>query len=258
MSLHLDPIARAFGPQSTQQREQRVGGVVTGVVTELEENGLYRLRLFGMNGQDDDGPSALARMMTPMAGNGRGMHFFPEAGDEVVVAFQDGDTNQPIILGALWNGGSVVPAQAHESTDNDVRTMVSRSGHELTFDDTPGRERVTVRSHGGRSVVLDDTPGAGGITVTGLLGGTVTIDDTPPGAISIRTTTCQVTLADPGTVRLQASASIALDAPLITIAGAAVTIGAGAGATLVDGVPFALHVHAGGTLPSGTTGPVAA
>ena len=91
--------------------------------------------------------------MAPMAGEGRGMHFFPEPGDEVVVAFQNGDTSNPVILGGVWNRGSGPPAQAHQGSANDIRTIVTASGHELTFDDTAG-------SRNGRQVrARHSTPG---------------------------------------------------------------------------------------------------
>jgi hypothetical protein len=39
--------------------------------------------------------------------------FLPEAGDEVVVAFLDGDLRAPICLGSLWNGQSRPPTASH-------------------------------------------------------------------------------------------------------------------------------------------------
>jgi hypothetical protein len=249
-----DALARAFAPQSAQNREQRVQGLVTARVEKIEDDGTYRLKFFGMNGQDDDDHSAPARVMMPMAGEKRGLHFFPEPGDEVVVGFHVGDTNNPIILGALWNRDSSPPDQARQSSSNDVRTIVTRSGHELTFDDTPGAEKVTVKSQGGHSIVLDDAPIAPKVTLSTKLGKSVTLDDTLPGAVSVLTPTCQLTMAEPGVVSINATASITLNAPSITLSAVAIAL-AGGGAT-VDGVPFKAHTHTGGTLPSGTTGPV--
>src|SRR4029079_17483911 len=157
MSEFNDPIARLLRPQTFQNREQRVASVLPARVERIEDDGTYRLRFFGMNADEaDDDTSAPARVMMPMAGGLRGIHFFPEPGDEVVVGFQDGDTNTPIILGGVWNSGSPPPDQAKESADNNLRTIVSRSGHELTFDDTRGSEKVTIRSQGGNTVEIDD------------------------------------------------------------------------------------------------------
>jgi phage baseplate assembly protein gpV len=166
--------------------------------------------------------------MMPMAGGGRGMHFFPEPGDEVVVGFQDGDTNTPIILGGVWNRAAPPPDQAKESADNHIRTIVSRSGHEVTFDDTPGSEKVTIRSQGGHTIELDDSPGRAKVTMSSQGGAKrIVLDDTPPGSVSIRTPTCEIAMREPGRVSIQAGAVIALNAPVI----------------LIDGIPFLAHTH---------------
>lgn len=248
-----DALARALSPQTVQSREQRVHGLVTARVDKIEDDGTYRLKFFGMNGQDDDDHSAPARVMGIGAGGQRGLHFFPEAGDEVVVGFHVGDTNNPIILGAVWNNDSKPPDQAKQGARNDVRTLVTRSGHELTFDDTPGAEKVTLKSQGGHSVVLDDNPAGPKLTLTSKLGKTVTLEDGPPGQIAIRTPGGQITLSDAGAISIQATISITLAAPVITLSGAAV--GLAGGAATIDGAPFKAHTHTGGTI-SGNTGPV--
>lgn len=235
MSDFNDPVARLLRPQAFQNREQRVASVMTAIVERIEDDGTYRLRIFGMNfDQNEDDTSAPARVMMPMAGNRRGMHFFPEAGDEVVVGFHDGDSNAPIILGGVWNSDSPPPDQAKESSDNNHRTIVSRSGHELTFDDTAGSEKVTIKSQGGHTIELDDAPGRSKVTVSSH-GGTrsVVLDDTPLGSISIQTPTCQITMRDPGAISIQSAISIALDAPVVTI----------------NGIPFLLHHHGIGQPP---------
>ncbi|HSB37018.1 MAG TPA: hypothetical protein VLH41_09070, partial [Thermoanaerobaculia bacterium] len=167
-----------------------------------------------------------------------------------------GDTNNPIILGGVWNRDSEPPDQAKQSASNDVRTLVTRSGHELTFDDTPGAEKITVKSQGGHSVVLDDAPGSPKVTLSSNLGKRVVLDDTPPGRIAVETASSRITLAEPGVLNIQASASITLSAPIINLSGAAVSLGGGAGSATIDGVPFRLHTHTGGTLLGGLTGPV--
>src|SRR5207237_3412986 len=131
-------------------------------------------------------PSAPARVMMPMAGKGRGVHFFPEVGDEVVVAFLDGDSNAPVVLGGVWNDYSPPPDQAKESAANDIRTIVSRSGHEVTFDDAVGSEKLTIRSHSGHTIELDDAPGRARVTMSSHGGRRIVLDDIPPGGISIQ------------------------------------------------------------------------
>lgn len=99
--------------------------------------------------------SAPARVATFMAGGGRGAYFMPEVGDEVVVGFEMGDVNRPVVLGALWSDHDPPPAQADTSSSNNVRTIVSRAGHQITFDDSTSG-KITIQTNGGVKIVLDD------------------------------------------------------------------------------------------------------
>src|SRR4051794_9614625 len=150
----MDFMDNVFSDQNRERRDRTLPGVAIGMVTGRMGDGTYELRFLGMGG---NAPSAPARMMMPNAGSKRGMHWMPEVGDEVVVGFEAGDHNAPIILGALYNAQSAAPDQAKPSAENNVRTMVSRSGHEITLDDTPAAGKVTVKTAGGRSLILDDT-----------------------------------------------------------------------------------------------------
>jgi uncharacterized protein involved in type VI secretion and phage assembly len=177
--------------------------------------------------------------MMPMAGRGSGIHFLPEPGDEVVCAFLGGEAQELLVLGALWNGTSTPPTQANQSEDNHVRTIVSRSGHELTFDDSPGAEKLTLRSQGGHTVVLDDAPLGPKVTISSQGGRTLMLDDSVPGQVSLRSSNCQITLSDAGgSIAIEATASISINAPNVSI----------------QGSPFRTHVHSLGTA---ATGPVA-
>jgi phage baseplate assembly protein V len=67
------------------------------------------------------------------AGNGYGAVWVPDLGDEVLVAFIQGDMRQPIVLGGLYNGKDRPPAQ-----DPRERMICSKNGHKLRFiDSTP-------------------------------------------------------------------------------------------------------------------------
>lgn len=245
-----DFLLRAFGPQTFQAREQLVPGLVTARVDKIEDDGTYRLKYLGMNGQDKDDQSAPARVMMPMAGAQRGIHFFPEVKDEVVVGFISGDTNQPVILGAVWNRNDKPPDQAKQSAQNDLRTIVSRSGHELTFDDTSGSEKVTLKSKSGHLIELSDAPGQGKITLATAGGRRIELSDAPPGGISIQTTMTNIDISDSGgTISIDATASIKLSAPSIELSGVTVQVKSSSNASMIDGSVYRAHLHAPLTSP---------
>lgn len=262
----MDFFDSVFADQDNQRRERSVRGISIGKVTARMGDGTYSMQFLGMGG---NAPSAPARMMMPNAGSKRGMYWMPEVGDEVVVAFEGGDSNAPIILGALFNSQSPAPDQARPSNDNNVRTIVSRSGHEITLDDSPSAGKVTVRTKQGRVLTLDDTP-PGKVRLETPLGISIELDDTT-GTLTLKAPTAIVlesaslalnvggmsvapgavpgtgvmSIAVPGAVSIQ-SAAVSMQAAAITLT----TTGTMPTSTVViDGKPFGLHVH-GLPLPS--------
>ena len=104
--------------------------------------------------------NVLARIVTPFAGNQRGFVFLPEPGDEVLIDFEQGDPEHPLILGSLWNGKDRCPGQ-------EPKQLITKSGNVLLLHDdgvielyTPegkcmlqmsnkdGHPRVTLHSEG--------------------------------------------------------------------------------------------------------------
>jgi uncharacterized protein involved in type VI secretion and phage assembly len=59
--------------------------------------------------------------------------------------------------------------------NNNLRTVTSRSGHKLTFDDTTGAEKLVLKTQGGHTLELDDA-GGGTVTLEHSNGAKLTID----------------------------------------------------------------------------------
>lgn len=140
----------------------RVYGVVIAIVASVDdedEQGRVKLRYPWL---EDNTESPWARVISPMAGPGRGMVFRPEPEDEVLVAFEHGDMRRPFVLGSLWNGQDNMPEERGADRDNAVRLIRSRSGHLLIFDDTDGEEKITITDQSGNTIVLN----ADGVSIT--------------------------------------------------------------------------------------------
>lgn len=143
-----------------------VYGVVVGIVTDVkdpEQMGRVRLKLPWLS---DAYVTGWARVAQLGAGTGRGAAFLPEVDDEVLVAFDRGDTRVPYVVGQLYNGKDK-PKHAGELVDSSSgkvakRVIASRTGHELVFDEEKG---VRLSTGDGRAVVTIDSGGT--ITITG-------------------------------------------------------------------------------------------
>ena len=95
----------------------------------------------------EDGSTHWARATSPHAGPDRGFMFMPEVGDEVAVAFEDGDPERPVILGSMWNGAQQAPRAEFRGGDimgNDVKRVMTKSGNRLQFSDKTGVETIVL------------------------------------------------------------------------------------------------------------------
>jgi uncharacterized protein involved in type VI secretion and phage assembly len=139
-------------------------GVVIGLVTnnkDPEKMGRVKLKFPWLSDTDE---SDWARMAVPMAGNDRGFFFLPEVDDEVLVAFEQGNSRFPYVLGVLWNGKDKPPLK-NEDGKNNLRVIKSRSGHIIRLNDEEGNETIEIVDKSGKNqIVIDTTKNA--ITLT--------------------------------------------------------------------------------------------
>jgi len=98
-------------------------------------------------GQADETSSCWIRVSHPWAGKGWGAVAIPRIGQEVVVDFLEGDPDQPIITGRVYNGDTMppfgLPAAAVVSGIKS-NTHKGSGYNELTMDDTAGKEKITI------------------------------------------------------------------------------------------------------------------
>lgn len=151
-----------------------MNGVVSArVVSHNDPRGMGRVQI--KYDWMEKGQTAWARMTTPHAGGGRGFMFMPEAGDEVLVAFEHGDPERPYVIGALWNGVDTAPRQGFwedegtgnfgsrsvpvpkDVSRNDVKRIVTKSGHRIQLVDVKGKESIVISTPGGQIIQLIDS-----------------------------------------------------------------------------------------------------
>ncbi|HVW76482.1 MAG TPA: phage baseplate assembly protein V [Alloacidobacterium sp.] len=95
----------------------------------------------------EQGQTTWIRHLTPYAGADRGLFFRPEVGDEVLVAFEEGDPERPVILGSAWNMSDSIPNEdfwGGETHNNDVKRIVTKSGHRISLIDKQGEESIGI------------------------------------------------------------------------------------------------------------------
>lgn len=94
--------------------------------------------------------SCWLRVAQAWAGPGFGAVFIPRVGMEVLVSFADGDPDQPLCVGCVYDGHNrppyPLPQERSKSTIKTRSTPQGQGGNELRFDDAAGHEEVYVHA----------------------------------------------------------------------------------------------------------------
>lgn len=102
-------------------------------------------------GRKDDNSSCWIRVNQGWAGKGYGAIVLPRVGQEVLVAFLNGNPDQPVVVGRTYNAIQPVPKKLPErKTESMIRTDSSPGGvgqNEVVFDDDKGNELVQWTAH---------------------------------------------------------------------------------------------------------------
>src|SRR6185312_12638470 len=138
-------------------------------------------------GKKDDNSSCWTRVSHPWAGKNWGFVAIPRIGHEVVVEFLEGDPDQPIIVGSVYNAENMPPyALPDNKTQTGIKTRSSTGGgsanfNEIRFEDKKGHELIHVQAEANLSTVVEAnetrTVGGGRTTTIHKHDDTLTLDE---------------------------------------------------------------------------------
>jgi phage protein D len=141
----LRGLRTQIGETPSPTRQDLVNGPVIGKVeNNIDPDNLGRVQL-SFPHLSDVNLSAWARIATPMAGSTEGIYFLPDKGDEVVVVFEGGHIDKPIVVGALWSGVARPPLT--NSGLNQQKVIKVGPQMQILFDTTPGAEKVQIKAN---------------------------------------------------------------------------------------------------------------
>ncbi|MFO0588162.1 MAG: type VI secretion system tip protein TssI/VgrG [Polyangiaceae bacterium] len=255
------PASEPFAPPRLTPKPS-IDGVESAIVVgpagrpiHTDEHGRVRVQFRWDRRSEGENSSCWIRVSQGWAGPGYGLFTIPRVGDEVLVAFQGGDPDQPVIVGRLFNGPSPtphkLPEHATRSTWKSATVPGGEGGNELFFEDAKGRElvylqaerdleeqvkadaRMTVGRHREKRIGLTDTEVIGGeqtttvganrtATIVGVDSTTVglkhevTVPATEPGAMPT-----SAEIAHRKITLTTGQATITLEGPNITLDAAA-------------------------------------
>ncbi len=221
------------------QSNRRFAGIMVGIVTNIEDpahSGRVRVKLINIS--ENVCETDFIRVVTPMAGAGYGMFFLPEVGDEVLVAFANGDFSRPYVIGFLWNSRNTQPVKIEDGGKNNVRMIKSKEGHTIIFnDDTEKEPGIKIQTKQGLILNLSDKNDEKTISLSDNSGNIIEINSND-GKGKFETKTEITVKSGKGTITLGSDGivlkggDIALEGQQISIKGTSVQLEGSSGITV--------------------------
>jgi type VI secretion system secreted protein VgrG len=133
-----------------------VGGMFTGMVvapsgeeSHLDKYGRVNVQFWWDRLRKPNTPdNTWLRVAQSWAGKGWGTYYWPREGDEVLIDFLEGDPDQPIVVGSVYNGVNMPKYELPDHyTLSGILTRSSKGGgaanaNELRFEDLTGKEQI--------------------------------------------------------------------------------------------------------------------
>jgi type VI secretion system secreted protein VgrG len=161
------PDAVVFRPPRTTPRPV-VQGMQTAIVVGPSGEEIYvdkfgRVKVqfhWDREGKKDENSSCWVRVSQTNAEKGFGAMHIPRIGCEVIVAFLEGDPDQPLIVGRVYHAENMPPYGLPDGkTISGIKSKTYKGAgyNEMIMDDTPGKELVRIHAQKNMSTkVLHD------------------------------------------------------------------------------------------------------
>lgn len=158
-----DLVTRSAVPTGHTPPTQRLG-VAIGIVTnnnDPENLGRVKVKLPWLGEIE----TSWVRVAMPMTGSSIGTLFLPSVNDEVVVAYEGGNPEHPIVIGSLWNGLDKPPLNASETAKGGItfqRIIKTKAGHKIIINDDEQDPSIQFIDETGKNKILIETKGESG------------------------------------------------------------------------------------------------
>jgi len=126
-----------------------------------DEHGRIKVQFhWDREGKKDEHSSCWIRVSQAWAGPGWGALYLPRIGQEVVVDFLEGDPDQPLVLGAVYNGENAPPIPLPDDrTRSTLRSNSSPGGNgsnELRIEDAAGAEEIYLHAQKDWNIIIEN------------------------------------------------------------------------------------------------------
>lgn len=175
----MDEIA-AKQVTKTDTGDSRIMGVVVGIVAKNYDASMPGRVCVQIPVRDSNADELKwARVAMPSGGTQWGHYFLPEVGDQVLLAFEQGNIEKPYVIGCIQKDNNKF-LTGSVSANNSIKRIVTKNGNTIQIEDnaqtngvnkdkisifTSDKEHKLILDNDGDKITLSDKDGKNGITI---------------------------------------------------------------------------------------------
>ena len=261
----MDEIA-AKQVLKTETGDNRMFGVTVGVVAKNYDKDMPGRVCVRVPVRDENANELKwARVAMPSGGKKWGHYFLPEVGDQVLLAFEQGNIEKPYVIGCVQkDSNSFLSRSVHEK--NQYKKIVTKNGSTIQFDDveegngqkdkisiyTPDEGHKFILDNEKKQILISDKDGknqiemkteTGQMTVRAEKKITIQVGDSievtlngSSGTVSIKCSKCNVDAS--GSMNFSSSGSATLSGGNVSLSASSMLKAESSGVTSISGAPI--------------------
>jgi type VI secretion system secreted protein VgrG len=144
--------------------------------------GRVRVRFQWLVDKQEQAESGWLRVTTPYSGDGKGHMFTPEVGSQVLVNYEHGLADMPVVVGNVFHPQNKQGTK-YSPPSNNLKGMQTAGGNKFVMADTQGDQKILISNSNNKGTAVEvGFKGDGSITIKSngpislLAGGNITLD----------------------------------------------------------------------------------
>ena len=145
---HPAPNAEVQPPMGVPELAEVLDGA------DPQNLGRVRLRYYWPVEKPADAETGWLRVSTPYSGDGKGQMFTPEIGSQVLVGYEHGLAEFPVVLGNLFHPQNKQGAK-YTTPQNQLKGLQTAGGNKVVMSDKKGEQRILISNSNSKGTAID-------------------------------------------------------------------------------------------------------
>lgn len=139
-----------------ENSKNKIYGVLFGIVTSIDDpDKKNRVKVKLLTQVKNSYETDFIRVANSFSGNNYGSYFMPEVDDEVIVAFNNGDIESPVVIGCMYNKKKSAPFKIEDSK-NTKKAIITKQNNRIIIDDEDDATSISIKTKKDFQIVIDD------------------------------------------------------------------------------------------------------